>query len=927
MKTSRLPLRTNLALVLTLFLSTLALRADPPAGYYDSATGLTGPALQAALHEIINDHAIIPYSSTATDTSDALKVLDEDPGNSSNVWLLYAQRTEPKSTFGLSTGWNREHQWCNSYGLDDVQPAYSDLHNLRAEDANVNSSRGNEPYDYSDPADPGYVDPAHIEAPLCTSDSDSWQPPVNVRGDIARSLFYMDIRYEGDRANEPDLILTTNLALISATANYMGSLTVLLQWHQDDPVDAAEMLRNDRIYSLYQGNRNPFVDHPGWVAEIFGGAPPAPTAPSIVTQPQDRSVLAGANVTFSVVATGSAPLAYQWHFNSVAIPAATNSAYTLTGVQAGDAGVYSILVANAHGSVLSSNATLTITSGEPLTLAQWNFNSSSPDANTGTGSTSASTGTGTASLVGVTATFAAGSAADPAASGTDNSGWNTASYPAQSAGNKTAGVKFAVNTTGYRNVVISWDQRLSNTASKYARLQYTTDGVNFVDAGVINISVGSAFEFQSQDLSAITGINDNPNFAFRIVSEFQTTATGSGTAGYVTASTSSYGTSGTVRFDLVTVTATPNPVTLPDAPVDLVATAGDAQVTLSWSASANATIYNLKRATSTGGPYITIATIAATSTVDPGLSNGTTYYYVVSAVNSVGESSDSNEASATPLTPPPAAPTALVATGGNAVVNLTWSQSASPGIAQNQVYRSTTGSGGPYSLLATLAATTSYADSAVANGNTYFYTVTAVNPGGESDPSAYSGATPSCPLPSAPLGLAATAGNAQVALSWASVAGATSYQVKRASVSGGPYTVLASGVTAVNYADATAANGTTYYYVVSAVNACGEGANSTQVSATPAAPQVPAAPTNLTASAGKRKITLNWTDNATTETSFRVERSLNGTSFTTVTTVAANLTSYTQNGLTSGTRYYYRVFAVNANGDSTASNTASAVAK
>ena len=96
-----------------------------------------------------------------------------------------------------------------------------------------------------------------------------------------------------------------------------------------------------------------------------------------------------------------------------------------------------------------------------------------------------------------------------------------------------------------------------------------------------------------------------------------------------------------------------------------------------------------------------------------------------------------------PSQPLPAAPTGLSATGSNAVVNLHWTQSTSPGITGNNVYRSTNGSGGPYSLLATLGATTSYSDTAVVNGSTYFYSITAKNPGGESALSAYSGATPS----------------------------------------------------------------------------------------------------------------------------------------------------------------------------------------
>ena len=116
--------------------------------------------------------------------------------------------------------------------------------------------------------------------------------------------------------------------------------------------------------------------------------------------------------------------------------------------------------------------------------------------------------------------------------------------------------------------------------------------------------------------------------------------------------------------------------------------------------------------------------------------------------------------------PPPAAPTSLVATGGNAVVNLTWVQSASPGITTNNVYRSTTGSGGPYGLLASLAATTSYADTAVVNGSNYFYSVTAVSTNGESAMSGSAGATPFAAPPAAPTSLVATGGNAVVNLTW-----------------------------------------------------------------------------------------------------------------------------------------------------------------
>ena len=86
------------------------------------------------MHAIVRNHHVIPYSSSAFDTSDALRVLDEDPANSDNVVGIYSRESEPKVSFGITSGWNREHLWPNSYGLDDQEPAYSDLHNLRAED-------------------------------------------------------------------------------------------------------------------------------------------------------------------------------------------------------------------------------------------------------------------------------------------------------------------------------------------------------------------------------------------------------------------------------------------------------------------------------------------------------------------------------------------------------------------------------------------------------------------------------------------------------------------------------------------------------------------------------------------------------------------------------------------------------------------------
>ncbi len=257
-------------LILALWMGLYSSHAMAPAGYYSTAEGKSGAVLRLALHLIITNAVLIPYSSTGADTSDALRILDQDPSNTNNVVLIYSRRSEPKVTFGTTAGWNREHLWPNSYGINSKGPAYSDLQNLRAEDATVNSARGNKLFDESDPNSPNYRSPGHAEAPLTSTDTDSWEPPDEVKGDIARAIFYMAIRYMGDRANEPALVLTDATSQITSATNLMGRLSTLLRWHVEDPVDNRERLRNDLVFDRYQHNRNPFVDRPEWVFLAFG---------------------------------------------------------------------------------------------------------------------------------------------------------------------------------------------------------------------------------------------------------------------------------------------------------------------------------------------------------------------------------------------------------------------------------------------------------------------------------------------------------------------------------------------------------------------------------------------------------------------------------------------------------------------------------
>jgi hypothetical protein len=179
---------------------------------------------------------------------------------------------------------------------------------------------------------------------------------------------------------------------------------------------------------------------------------------------------------------------------------------------------------------------------------------------------------------------------------------------------------------------------------------------------------------------------------------------------------------------------------VPPVPVGLVATAGNAQLSLSWTASNGATLYYVKRSTTSGGPYTQISAPSATSYTDTGLTNGTKYFYVVSAYNSAGQSANSSEVSATPTAPstPPAVPADLQATAGNAQVSLSWT--ASSGATSYHLKRSTT-SGSGYTQIAAPTAT-SYTDTGLTNGIVYFYVVSALNGAGESANSAQATATP-----------------------------------------------------------------------------------------------------------------------------------------------------------------------------------------
>jgi len=266
----------SFALIALSFLLPGSVEADPPAGYYATVDNSSSSALRISLHDIIDDHTYYPYSYVI------INVADEDPLNSANVLVVYENYTYLKQNSGAAN-YNREHTWPSSYGLPDGSYPYSDYHHLMASKVSYNSDRGSRPFDYCVGCEELWtvdyngegrgtgIYPGNSNWRSSTDGPQgSWETWIGRRGDIARAMFYMDVRYEGG-GSEPDLVLTDNRADIVAAdlpVAYMGLLSVLLEWHVQDPPSAAEMLRNDVVAS-YQGNRNPFVDHPEWAECIF----------------------------------------------------------------------------------------------------------------------------------------------------------------------------------------------------------------------------------------------------------------------------------------------------------------------------------------------------------------------------------------------------------------------------------------------------------------------------------------------------------------------------------------------------------------------------------------------------------------------------------------------------------------------------------
>jgi endonuclease I len=284
--------------------------ASGGSGYYAHVNTSSASQLRCSLHETIKGHTAYPYSGGTTNTWSILEIADEDPNAPGRILDVYRNRSYLKGSERAGTGtgitYNREHTWPNSLGFGSTTgdkglpyAPYTDTHMLYLSDTGYNADRGNKPYaacaqssgcsERATEAANGFGGGSGLypgngnwfKGP--DGNSGSFEAWGHRKGDIARAVLYMAIRYEGGvdpntTQSEPDLELTddrSRIVITSSSPAYMGLLSTLLAWHQADPPDAGERERHEVIYS-FQGNRNPFIDHPEWATSaLFTSTRPA----------------------------------------------------------------------------------------------------------------------------------------------------------------------------------------------------------------------------------------------------------------------------------------------------------------------------------------------------------------------------------------------------------------------------------------------------------------------------------------------------------------------------------------------------------------------------------------------------------------------------------------------------------------------------
>ncbi|WP_394666239.1 endonuclease [uncultured Chryseobacterium sp.] len=324
--------------------------AQAPAGYYDGTTGLTGYALKSKLHDIISAKNINWHYGDLTNyynQTDLDKYYDYGPSNTTILLDMYSEIPTGPDAYEYTTaniigsasaegqGWNREHMMPQSTFYSNY-PMYSDLFYVVPTDARINQLRSNYPYGivgstiYYTFTNSSRI--GNCAIPGITYTGRVYEPINEFKGDVARSLLYFAVRYEGKLGtfnfnNNANPASDTNpLDGTEERAFDPAYIAMLLQWHQQDPVSQREIDRNNAVYGI-QKNRNPFIDNPSWVNAIWGQTPDAvaPQTPTNLTVAQNSAYFTTLSWTPS---TSTDVIGYKIYQNGTLVGATKNSTFT-----------------------------------------------------------------------------------------------------------------------------------------------------------------------------------------------------------------------------------------------------------------------------------------------------------------------------------------------------------------------------------------------------------------------------------------------------------------------------------------------------------------------------------------------------------------------------------------------------------------------
>ncbi len=722
-----------------------------PAGYYDTIDDSNTAALRSTLHAVIDDHTRFPYTDTSTDTWNILEPAQQDPASTTRILDVYKNASYQKYGEG-NTEYDREHSWPKSYGFPNDGSSnypYTDCHQLFLCDSAYNTSRSNKPFRYCStgclekPTDftngiggGTGVYPGNSNWTSGSFTEGSWEVWMSRRGDIARAMFYLDVRYEGGVHGitgyaEPDLRLTDSEALIDASNTgsneavaYMGMLSVLLQWHEQDPVDAWEMTRNDVVFS-FQGNRNPFVDHPEWVSCIFngicgGGDVTPPAAPTgLSATPGDGSVtlnwndntegdLAGYAVYRATSSSGP--------YNQVG-GLVTSSLY-FDGDPVNGTTYYYVVTAldsSSNESPASAEASATPqgggTGGDPTAwINEFHYDNAGTDA----GEFFEIAGTAGLSL----------------------SGWSVVGYNGNGGGQYDTvplGGTLPDLMNGFGALSFAMVGMQNGSPDALALVDDTGSVVLFIAyEGPLTATDGPAAGLAAADIGVTEDFTTPLGYSLQLAgpgSQY-----GDFTWQIPQADTPAAVNTGQT---FVGVAVNQDPVAVAGGPYG-----GEKGVAVGFTSAGShdpdGSIVSYLWTFGDGG---------TSSAADPGhiyTATGT-FTVTLTVTDDQGAQDTATTSAEVADTTPPAAPTGPSAIPGDGFVVLLWNPSPEPDFADYAVYRSET-AGGPYTLLDGAVTLTSCVDSAVVNGTTYFYVVTARDLDGNE--SAYAGevsATPQAP--------------------------------------------------------------------------------------------------------------------------------------------------------------------------------------